>query len=114
MLFSHLLMRHKTPAPRFAPGLFIALVALFGSMGKTRPIVALAGVGTVLIVAGILVELNRARIWESYLKTHKKKRGAKSLWTKPSHVYYTINVLFLWPFIIFLGLVCIWAAYALA
>lgn len=114
MLFSHLFMRHKTPEPRFAPGLFVALVALFGSMGQTRPVVALAGVGTVLLLSGVLVELNRVRIWEGYLKTYKKKRGIKSFWTKPSHMYYTINVLFLWPFIMFIGLVCIWAAYSLA
>jgi hypothetical protein len=114
MLISHLLIGHKVPSPRFAPGLFVGLVALFALLGQTRPAVALAGLGTVLIITGTLIELNRQRIWEGYRKSYRKRKGLLGLWTKPNHMYYTINVMFLWPFIIFLGIVCIWAAYYLA
>jgi hypothetical protein len=114
MLISHLLIGHKTPAPRFAPGVFIGLIAIFALLGESRPVVALAGLGTVLIVAGALIEANRARIWDSYRKTYRKQKGLIGIWTKPNKMYYTINVVFLWPFIIFLGAICLWVAYSLA
>lgn len=114
MLISHLFIGHKVPAPRFAPGLFIALIALFALMGDSRPVVALAGLGTVLVVTGTLILSNRARIWDNYRKSYRKQKGLMGLWTKPNQTYYIINVLFLWPFIIFLGAICIWVAYTLA
>lgn len=114
MLISHLLVRHKHPQPQFAPGLFVGLLVAFSLLGQTKPIVGLVGLGTTLLVTGVLVELNRQRIWDNYLKVFRKQKGLKSLWTRPSEVYYTINVVFLWPFIIFLGILCLWAAYVLA
>ena len=114
MLISHFFVRHKTPAPRFAPGLFLGLLASFVLLGDVKPVFGLVGIGTTLIVTAVLVELNRQRIWDNYLKTYKRQKGLKSLWRKPSPVYYTINVAFLWPFILFLGLICLWAAYILA
>lgn len=113
MLISHLFTRHKTPAPRYAPGLFLGLVVAFGVLGQTKPVVGLAGLGTVLIVTGVLIELNRVRIWDNYRKTYKKQKGLANIWNKPSPIYYTINVAFLWPFIVFLGVVCLYAAYML-
>ncbi len=110
MLVSHLFTRHKTPAPRFAPGLFLGLMLSFVVLGQSRPAFGLVGLGTVLITSGSLIILNRERIWENYKKTYKK-RGLKGLWTKPNPIYYTINIVFLWPFIIFLGFVCLAAAY---
>ncbi|GAC1602030.1 MAG: hypothetical protein NVS3B29_04580 [Candidatus Saccharimonadales bacterium] len=74
----------------------------------------MAGLGTLLIIGGALVEINRQRIWENYGKQYRKRKGLKNFWTKPNHTYYTINVLFLWPFIIFLGVICLWVAYSLA
>ncbi len=114
MLISHLFHRHKTPAPNFAPGLFLGLLVAFTILGQTKPIVALAGLGTTLVATGVLIELNRVRIWDNYRAEFKKNKGLKGLWAKPNPVYYTINVVFLWPFIIFLGVVCLWAAYILA
>ena len=114
MLISHLLIGHKVPAPRFAPGLFIGLIAVFAILGQSRPVVGLAGIGTILIITGTLIELNRQRIWENYRKAHRKQKGVMGIWTKPNMMYYRINVLFLWPLIIFIGAVCVWAAYALA
>jgi len=113
MLISHLLTHHKTPQPRFAPGVFLGFILAFVMLGQSSPVFGLAGLGTTLVVAGVLVELNRQRIWDNYAKSYRKLKGYKGIWTKPSPVYYTINVLFLWPLIIFLGFVCLWAAYAL-
>jgi hypothetical protein len=114
MLISHFFVRHKTPGPRFAPGLFLGLLSAFVILGDVKPVVGLAGIGTTLVVSAVLVELNRQRIWDTYLKTYRKQKGLKGLWRKPSQVYYTINVAILWPFILVLGLVCLWAAYTLA
>jgi hypothetical protein len=104
-------MRHKTPAPRFAPGLFLGLLVAFTLIGESRPVIGLVGLGTTLIITAVLIELNRQRIWDDYKKAYKKTKGVSGLWTKPNPVYYTINVVFLWPFIIFLGVVSLWAAY---
>ncbi len=115
MLISHLFThRKKTPKPRFAPGIFLGFLLAFVLLGQTKPIVGLVGIGTTLVITGVLVVLNRQRIWDDYVKAYKKRRGVKGIWTKPNDVYYTINVLFLWPFIIFLGLVSLLAAYVLA
>jgi hypothetical protein len=114
VLISHLLIHHKTPGPRFAPGLFIGLIATFSLLGQSKPVFALAGLGTTLIAGGSLIELNRQRIWENYRKGLRKAKGLKGIWTKPNTTYYTINVVFLWPFIIFLGMVCLWASYVLS
>jgi hypothetical protein len=114
MILSHLFTRHKTPQPRFAPGLFVGLIIAFTILGQVKPVVGLVGLGTTLIVTGVLVELNRQRIWDDYRKSFRKQRKVASLWTKPNPVYYTINVMFLWPFIIFLGLVSLWVAYLVA
>lgn len=111
MLISNLFVRHKTPPPRFAPGLFLVLLAAFVVIGQTKPVFALVGIGTTLVVASTLVEVNRNRIWEGYKKSYKRNSGMVGLWTKPNPVYFNINVWFLWPFILFLGLVCLWAAY---
>ncbi len=114
MLVSHLLINHKEPGPRFAPGLFIALLAVFTLLGQSKPIIGLTGLGVTLITAGSLIILNRQRIWSEYKKSFRKAKGLKGLWTKPNPVYYTLNVVFLWPFIIFLGVVCLFAAYAIS
>ncbi len=114
MLISNLFVTHKVPQPRFAPGLFIGLLAIFALMGQSKPVVGLVGIGTTAVVAAVLVEVNRRRIWESYRKSYRKRAGLMGLWTKPNAVYYTLNVAFLWPFILFLGIVCLWAAYVLA
>jgi hypothetical protein len=110
MLISSLFVRHKVPPPRFAPGLFLFLLAVFALLGQDRPVFGLVGIGTTLIVAAVLVETNRGRIWELYKQNHKKSKGAGP-WSRPDPVYYNINVYFLWPFILFLGLSCLWAAY---
>ncbi len=114
MLISHFIFHHKTPGPRFAPGLFVGLIATFSLLGNTKPVFALAGLGTTLILMGSLVILNRRRIWDGYLKNFRKSKSLKSFWTKPNAMYYTLNVVFLWPFIIFLGVVCLWTSYLLS
>jgi hypothetical protein len=114
MLMSNMFLRHKTPRPRFAPALFILLLAAFAIIGQARPIIGLVGIGTTAIITGVLVEINRENIWETYRKQYKKNKSLKALWTAPNRVYYNINVVFLWPFIVFLGILCLWAAYMLS
>jgi hypothetical protein len=114
MLLSNLFVSHKVPQPRFAPGLFLALLALFVILGQSKPIVGLVGIGVTAVITGALVELNRQRIWEMYRKSYRKQKGAKGLFTQPNHIYYSINVWFLWPFVMFLGVLCLYAAYMLA
>ncbi len=112
MLISSLFVRkQKTPPPRFAPGLFLILLVGFVLLGQARPTLGLVGLGTTLIVAAVLVEINRNRIWDMYKQTYKRRAGAVGLWSKPDPVYFNLNVYVLWPFILFIGLVCIWAAY---
>jgi hypothetical protein len=113
MILSHLLIRRSTPAPRFAPGLFVGLIVAFAILGQSKPVFSLVGLGLTLVIAGVLVELNRVRIWTNYKKTYKKQKSVSGIWTKPNPLYYTINVAFLWPFVIFLGFIALWAAYAL-
>lgn len=114
MLLSNLFTRHKTPPPRFAPGLFLGLILLFVLLGQAKPVYGLIGIGTVLIITAGMVEINRQRIWDQYKKTYKKQAGLLGLWTKPNQIYYTINVMILWPFIMFLGICSLFAAYVLS
>ena len=114
MLLSNLVTRHKAPQPRFAPALFLMLIALFVVLGDSKPVYGLMGIGTTVLIAGLLVELNRDRIWDTYRKTYKKERGLKGMWTEPNRIYYNLNVYFLWPFVMFLGATCLWAAYWLS
>jgi hypothetical protein len=111
MILSHLFIRHKTPTPRFAPATFVSLLAIFALIGQSRPVIGLVGLGTTAILSAALVEVNRQRIWDEYKKVYRKQKGLKGLVTKPNPIYYNINVIFLWPFIFFLGVVCLWAAY---
>jgi hypothetical protein len=114
MILSNMFVRHKNPQPRFAPGLFLLLLAVFILLGQSKPLLALVGIGTTTVITGILVELNRERIWSNYTKSYRKMKGLKGLWTKPDRVYYNINVWFLWPFVVLLGVLCLWSAYVLS
>lgn len=113
MLISNLFIKHKVPQPRFAPGLFVGLIALFIILGEAKPVVGLVGIGTTAIVAAFLVEANRQRIWETYRKAYRKQKGIKGTFTQPSTTYYAINILLLWPMIMLLGFLCLYAAYML-
>jgi len=114
VLISNLFVRHKTPQPRFAPGLFLFLLALFLLLGDKRPVIGRVGIGTTAIVMAVLVELNRVRIWETYRKAYRKQKGMRGLWTEPADIYYTINVIILWPLILVLGVLCLYAAYIIS
>lgn len=114
MLISHLIVRHKTPGPRFAPALFMVLLVGFTLLGFMKPIFGLTGLGTTMILAGSLVIVNRQRIWDNYRKGYRKSKSLKGFWTQPNSVYYNLNIAFLWPFIVFLGLVCLWTSYMLS
>jgi hypothetical protein len=109
VVISNLFIRHKTPQPQFAPGAFLGLIALFVVMGVAKPLIALVGLG----IAAVLVEVNRVRIWETYRKSYRKQKGLKGVFTQPSQTYYMINVVVLWPVILLLGVMCLYAAYIL-
>lgn len=114
MIISNLFVRHKTPQPQFAPGVFLGLLALFMIMGVAKPLVALVGIGTTAIIAAVLVEVNRVRIWDGYRKAYRKQKGLKGIFTKPNSTYYTINVVLLWPLMLLLGVLCLYTAYIYA
>ena len=114
MMFSHLFHYHASPRPHFAPGLFVGLIVVCLVLGQSKPIVGLAGLGVVLIVAAVLVEVNRATIWEGYVKEYKKNKRMHGVWNQPLKIYYTINVALLWPTVLLLGCLALTAAYVLA
>ena len=110
-MFQHLFHRPKKPQYRFAPTVFLGLIAVFIVILQMRPVLGLAGLGTTLILAAALVILNRERIWFDYKKSYKKKKGLHGKLTKPSSIYYSMSVFLLWPFIAGLGVVSLIAAY---
>jgi hypothetical protein len=114
MLVSNLFVKHKRSDLRLAPATFIGLLSVFVILGQSKPLIGLVGIGVTVILAGVLVELNRERIWDTYRKSYKKVKGLKGLWVEPNRVYYNLNVYFLWPFVLFLGILCLYAAYVLA
>ena len=114
MLVSNVFVKKKNFTERYVPWLFLLLVLCFTIMGQTKPVVGLVGLGTTLIVAAVLVEVNRVYIWDSYCKAYRKQKGFKGLLTKPNKIYYTINVVFLWPFMAFLGVLSLFIAYDVA
>jgi hypothetical protein len=93
--------------------IFLFLLSIFIFIGDARPVMGLVGIGTVIILASLLVLLNRDSIWDDYRNRFKKNKGLKGLWVEPNRVYYNINVYFLWPFVLFLGILCLIAAYYL-
>ena len=111
MVLSSLFMKHSKPTPKLAPGIFLLLVVLFSAISIDKPIMGLVGLGTIASLAGTLVLVNRQSIWDNYRKAYRKSKGLTGFFTRPNELYYTINVWFLWPFVVFLGLACLWTAY---
>lgn len=114
MMLHHLLHRHKTPKPAFIPGMFLGLLGFFVLFLDTRPVLALSGIGVTLIIAGVLVEKNRVEIWDEYRAEYKKRHKFFGLWSEPKQIYYTLNVSFVWPLVILLGILSLYAAYVLS
>ena len=114
MLVSNLFVKHKKADPRLVPAAFVALLALFVIIGESKPVMGLIGIGATVILAGTLVEIMRESIWETYRGSYKKQKGFKGMWVEPNKIYYNINVWFLWPFVIFMGVLCLYAAYILS
>lgn len=112
MLLSNLFIKHKEHRPKFAPLLFLFLLSIFIFIGDSRPVMGLVGIGTIIIISAVLVLVNRESIWENYRAQFRKNKGLKGIWVEPNRVYYNINVFFLWPFVLFLGVLCLVAAYA--
>jgi hypothetical protein len=113
-MLSRLFIRRASTPPRFAAGLFVGLFALFALMAWFRPAAGLAGLGTVVVLGAVLIELNARRIWDEYRKSYKKTKGSVAWWHEPRQVYYTINVVIVWPLIAILGVLCLWTSYVMA
>ena len=107
-----LFQRHH-PSARFASWSFICLLILFVAIWTQKPAVGLAGIGAVLVMGSMLVLANSRLIWEQYKKSYKKSKNsiAPESWSKPNSLYYRLNVYVVWPLVLVLGLVAIWAAY---
>jgi len=91
----------------------LLLVLLFASIVYVSPDVSMAGLGTSLVIMGVLVELNGKTVWKDYVK-YAKKNKMISMWKRPNKLYYNINIYILWPFVIFMGVLSIWTAYYLS
>ncbi len=104
--------RKKSKPANFAGWAFIDLVALFSALTYFRPVVGLTGLGSVLILAAILVEANKDTIWQNYKKQYKKSRyPVVDFFNRPTDFYYKLNVYIIWPLALTLGLLAIYAAY---
>jgi len=99
----------RIPEAKSVSWAFVALLALFALLTIHKPAVGLSGLGTVLVLAALLVEANRDRIWESYRQDHHRDKGT----AKPNRLYYQLNVYVAWPLVLVVGLAAIWAAYAI-
>ena len=95
----------KSKPANFASWTFAILVISFAWLSLSRPAVGLSGLGTVLILAAILIELNRETIWQGYLKGYKKSKDPLTeALRKPRQIYYSLNVYLVWPLFFLIGL----------
>ena len=90
--------------------ILMLMIVLFGAVVYVSPDVSLAGLGTTLVIMGVIIELNAKKIWSQYLGI-AKKRKYRSIWSRPHRFYYYANVYFLWPLVVLLGLIAIGLGY---
>ena len=111
MFFFH--HQSVTPKPRYGGFMYGLLVGAFAVLSLYYPIIGLIGVGALLLMAGIFVEMNADRVWKESLKWQKKNRKQVAWWNRPTPFFYALNIYVLWPLIILLGIFCLTAAYKL-
>jgi hypothetical protein len=111
MLFFH----HKAapPKPNYGTMLYAGLILIFAIMTQYIPVVGLVGLGSLLILAGIIVEMNATRIWADSQKWGKKYRKKLPWWNRPTSFFYAVNTYVLWPLIIVMGVFALVLAYEL-
>lgn len=69
------------------------------------------GLGMSLIVTGIWTVAQSRTIWDTYLKSWKRRpKTQRSVWNKPLKVYYYINLVVVLPLMIALGISLIYLA----
>lgn len=102
--------RNQLPAPRFTQGVWMLLVVIFASLSMARPVLGLAGLGTILILSAVLIEANRQLIWQGYRSRYKQSKG-KGRWSEPRPLYYRLNVYVVWPLVFLLGVGSLIGAY---
>src|SRR6266567_2204822 len=96
-MLSQLFIKRKRTAPSLVPLSFLVALVAFVLLAQTEPALGLAGVGATMVVTAVLVELGRQRIWNDYLRAHKKRRAWGGWLSEPRYVYYVLNVWLLWP-----------------
>ncbi len=85
-------MFRKKRLANHSPWAFVVVLVLFMILSFPRPAIGLSGIGAILILGAILVEANRAVIWESYLKSYKPgKDKLQRMWSEPRQSYYRKN-----------------------
>jgi ABC-type antimicrobial peptide transport system permease subunit len=111
MFFFH----HKTvaPKPRYGGFLYGLLILAFAVITLYAPVVGLIGVGSLLLLAGIFVEVNADRVWQESMKWQKKNRKNVPWWNRPTPFFYAVNIYVLWPLIILMGIFALVLAYRL-
>ena len=111
MFFFH----HKsaTPKPRFIAWVYGLFILIFAFVSLHSIVVGLVGLGSLLILAGVFVELNADRIWAESKKWAKQNRKSIPWWNRPTHLYYVLNTFVLWPLVILIGIVSLTVAYQL-
>ncbi len=108
-----LLHRNMGRSVRFVQWAFLDLIVLFAAISTVKSAIGLAGIGTCLVLASLLVLANKQYIWDNYKKHYKKPKNSPLLTalTQPTATYLAINVYILWPATFLLGLFAIYAAY---
>ena len=111
MFFFH----HKSvmPKPRYVGWLYGLLILIFAVITQYSVVVGLVGLGSLLLVAGIFVEMNADRIWDESKKWAKQNRKSIPWWNRPTHSYYVLNRFVLWPLVIVIGIAALVIAYKL-
>ncbi len=104
-------MSHKLDSVKFAGWAFVDLFILFSALYYFKPAVGLAGLGSILILASMLVLANHKLIWHDYLATFRKTQSSLlNRLQEPKPEYYRINIYIIWPAVMVLGFLAIYAA----
>ena len=111
-----ILFHHKsaTPKPHYGAVLYAILILAFVIVTQYSTVVGFVGLGSLLVLAGIVVEMNSGRIWEESQKRHKKNRKHVPWWNRPTPFFYAVNTYVIWPLVIVLGVFALVLAYELA
>lgn len=104
-------MPHKLDTVRFATWAYVDLFLLFGAIFFVRQSAGLAGLGAIMILGSLQILANHKAIWHDYVATYRKSSSAVlNKLQEPKPLYYRFNIYFLWPMVMILGIMAIFAA----